>query len=112
MLRRLYRESAPYPRASVGNGLSDLARWLPDLVYGLVEELVAGGDKNSYWIAYRACRNLVKQDPIRVMDLLHVDEYRYKAAVTTRNRGPARNVGPAGPGAASQAGVDIQERGD
>jgi len=53
------------PRTSVGNNLSDLARRLPELVYGLVEELVAGGDNNSYWIAYRACRNLVKQDPVR-----------------------------------------------
>lgn len=76
VLRRLFRESAPYPRTSVGNGLSDLARRLPDLVVGLVKELVASGDKNSYWIAYRACRNLVKHDPIKVMDLLQVDEYR------------------------------------
>jgi 3-methyladenine DNA glycosylase AlkC len=84
VLRRLFRESAPYPRTSVGNNLSDLARRLPELVYGLVEELVAGGDKSSYWIAYRACRNLVKQDPIRVMDLLQIDEYRYKTAAYTR----------------------------
>lgn len=84
-LRRLFRESAAYPRASVGNGLSDLARRLPDLVYGLVEELAASGDKNSYWIAYRACRNLVKRDPIRVMDLLKVDEYRYKTATYRRS---------------------------
>ena len=84
VVRRLFRESAPYPRASVGNGLSDLARRLPELVYGLVGELVASGDKNSYWIACRACRNLVKQDPVRVMDLLGVDEYRYKAAMYKR----------------------------
>jgi hypothetical protein len=62
----------------VGNNLSDLARRLPDLVYDLVRELVDSGDENSYWIAYRACRNLVKADPVRVMDLLAVDEYRYK----------------------------------
>ena len=84
ILRRLFRESAPYPRTSVGNGLSDLARRLPELVYDLVEDLVAGGDKNSYWIAYRACRNLVKRDPIKVMELLKVDEYRYKAATYKR----------------------------
>ena len=87
VLHCLFRESAPYPRTSVGNGLSDLARRLPDLVYGLIEELVASGDKNSYWIAYRACRNLVKRDPFRVMDLLKVDEYRYKTAVTKRSDG-------------------------
>jgi len=84
ILRRLFRESAPYPRTSVGNGLSDLAGRLPELVYSLVEELMAGGDKNSYWIAYRACRNLVKRDPIKVMDLLQVDEYRYKTAIYKR----------------------------
>lgn len=25
-----------------------------------------------------ACRNLVKKEPLKVMDLLEVDEYRYK----------------------------------
>ena len=84
VLRHLFGESAPYPRTSVGNNLSDLARRLPELVYGLVEELVASGDKHSYWIAYRACRNLVKQEPVRVMDLLGVDEYKYKKAVYRR----------------------------
>ena len=81
VLRHLFQESAAYPRTSVGNTLSDLARRLPELVYGLVAELVASGDKNSYWIAYRACRNLVKQEPLRVMDLLGVDEYRYKERI-------------------------------
>lgn len=85
VLRHLFREHSPYPRASVGNNLSDLARRLPDLVYGLVEELVASGDENSYWIAYRACRNLVKREPIRVMDLLKVDEYQYKMAKYRRS---------------------------
>jgi 3-methyladenine DNA glycosylase AlkC len=78
ILRNLYREASPYPRTSVGNNLSDLARRLPDLIYELVEELVGSGDKNSYWIAYRACQNLVRADPVKVMDLLRVDEYRYK----------------------------------
>lgn len=78
ILKFLFKESAPYPRTSVGNNLSDLSKHLPDLIYKLVEELVASGDKNSYWIAYRACRNLVKQDPLKVMNLLGVDEYRYK----------------------------------
>jgi hypothetical protein len=66
--------------------LSNLARKLPDLVYGLVKELVGSGDKNSYWIAYRACRNLVKKDPLRVMDLLKVDEI-YKRDDYQRNQG-------------------------
>jgi len=85
VLRHLFQESVPYPRTSVGNNLSDLARRLPEQVYGLVEELVDSGDKHSYWIANRACRNLVKAEPIRVMDLLKVDEYKYKKAVYKRD---------------------------
>lgn len=85
ILRNLFRESSAYPRTSVGNNLSDLARHLPDHVFKLVEELVASGDRNSYWIAYRACRNLVKKQPTRVMNLLQVDEYRYKKRVYKRS---------------------------
>jgi 3-methyladenine DNA glycosylase AlkC len=88
ILRNLFRESSEYPRTSVGNNLSDLARHLPDLVFGLVKELVASRDRNSYWIAYRACRNLVKKEPIRVMNLLCVDEYRYKKRVYKRSEHP------------------------
>ncbi len=85
ILRNLFKESSPYPRTSVGNNLSDLARHLPDLVYDLVKELVESRDENSYWIAYRACRNLVKKEPIKVMDILKVDEYKYKKRVHKRS---------------------------
>ena len=85
ILRKLFKESAQYPRTSIGNNLSDLARNLPNLVFELVEELVASGDRNSYWIAYRACRNLVKKEPIKAMNLLQVDEYRYKKRVYKRS---------------------------
>jgi 3-methyladenine DNA glycosylase AlkC len=84
ILRHLFTESKPYPRTSVGNNLSDIARRHPELVYELVAELVAMNDKHAYWIAYRACRNLVKKEPIRVMDLLGVDEYKYKKRVHRR----------------------------
>jgi len=66
----------------VGNGDG---RRQPELVYGLVGDLVASGDPNSGWIAHRACRNLVKVDPRRVMDLLGVDEYHYKDRNFYRN---------------------------
>lgn len=85
ILRHLFKESNPYPRTSVGNNLSDIARRNPELVYQLVNELVSMDDKNAYWIATRACRNLVKHDPIRVMDLLGVDEYKYKKRVYKRS---------------------------
>ena len=88
ILRSMFKESSPYPRTSVGNNLSDLARQLPDLVYDLVKELVDSGDKNSYWIAYRACRNLVKEEPVKVMDLLKVDEYKYKKRIHKRSGYP------------------------
>ena len=78
ILRYLFKESAPYPRTAVGNNLSDLSRQNPELIFELVAELAGNGDKNSYWIAYRACRNLVKKEPLRVMDLLKVNEYKYK----------------------------------
>ncbi|WXG46894.1 MAG: hypothetical protein WED05_09595 [Candidatus Atabeyarchaeum deiterrae] len=85
ILRNMFKESFPYARTSVGNNLSDLARKLPDLVYGLVKTLVESGDRNSFWIAYRACRNLVKKQPNKVMDLLKVDEYKYKTMVHRRS---------------------------
>jgi 3-methyladenine DNA glycosylase AlkC len=78
ILRLLFCEPHPYPRTSVGNNLSDLARQNPKLILGLVKELVESGDKSSYWIAYRACRNMVKESPEEIMDILGVDEYHYK----------------------------------
>jgi 3-methyladenine DNA glycosylase AlkC len=88
ILRNMFKERSPYPRTSVGNNLSDLARRLPDLVYDLVAELVKSGDDNSYWIAYRACRNLVKKEPVKVMDLLKVNEYKYKKRMHKRSGYP------------------------
>ena len=90
ILRNLFKESAVYPRTSVGNNLSDLAKRNPGLVYKLVKELVGSGNENSYWIAYRACRNLVKKEPDKVMKLLKVDEYKYKNR-TYKKRARKRN---------------------
>ncbi len=84
IISHLFQESDPYPRTSIGNNLSDWARIDPEMVYGYLNKLVDSGDKNSYWIAYRACRNLVKKEPIRVMDLLGIDEYKYKTRVHYR----------------------------
>lgn len=84
IISHLFKEPNPYARTSIGNNLSDWARIDPEMVYDYVRKLVASGDKNSYWIAYRACRNLVKREPIRVMDLFGVDEYKYKTRVHYR----------------------------
>jgi 3-methyladenine DNA glycosylase AlkC len=83
IIKHLFKEGKAYPRTSVGNNLSDLARHLPDLVYNIVEELVESGDKNSYWIAYRACRNVIKKEPEKVMQLLKVTSYKYKDRIHT-----------------------------
>ena len=84
IIQHLYQEEARYPRTSVGNSLSDWIRVNEELAYPILEELARNGDKNSYWIAYRACRNLVKKKPLLVMDLLGVDEYKYKNRVHYR----------------------------
>jgi 3-methyladenine DNA glycosylase AlkC len=76
ILRNLFKEEAPYPRTAVGNNLSDLSKRLPDLVLELVKELTGSGNENSYWIAYRACRNLVKKEPAKVKKLLNIDKYK------------------------------------
>jgi len=76
ILRNLFKESEKYPRTAVGNNLSDLAKQQPELVYKLVKELTKSGNENSYWIAYRACRSLVKKYKNKVLNLLNVDEYR------------------------------------
>ena len=78
IIQNLYYESDPYPRTSVGNSLSDWLRVDHNIAWPIVEELAENGDKNSHWIAYRACRNLVKKQPLKVMELLGVEEYKYK----------------------------------
>jgi 3-methyladenine DNA glycosylase AlkC len=85
VIKEMFKESSAYARTSVGNNLSDLARQCPETVYDVVGGLVENGDRNSYWIAYRACRNLVKTDALKVMDLLKVDEYRYKERIYKRS---------------------------
>ena len=78
VLRLMFREAHPYPRTSVGNNLSDLSRRQPELIYTIVQELKELNDDNSNWIAFRACRNLIKKEPSRVMDLLGLEEYHNK----------------------------------
>ena len=70
VIKHLFKESAPYPRTSVGNSLSDWMRVDQEIAWPIVVELAGNGDKNSYWIAYRACRNFVKKEPVLVMEML------------------------------------------
>jgi 3-methyladenine DNA glycosylase AlkC len=81
IIRELFRESDPYPRTSVGNSLSDWMRVNQELTWPIVSQLAASGDPNAYWIAYRACRNLVKKQPLQVLETLGVEEYSYKDRV-------------------------------
>ncbi|MBI9011800.1 MAG: hypothetical protein JEZ08_06165 [Clostridiales bacterium] len=85
VLRVLFEETDEYPRTSVANNLSDLSRKHPELILEVVEELMSTGDENSKWIAHRACRHLVIEEPIRVMNLLDVDQYKYKNKRYNRN---------------------------
>jgi len=85
VLQYMFKESSQYPRTSVGNNLSDLSRKHPELVFQIIAELVESGDQNSYWIACRACRNLVKKEPIRVMNALRLNEYKYKMRIHKRS---------------------------
>ncbi len=78
IIAHLFQESAAYPRTSVGNNLSDWMRVDMDTAWPIVEKLARSGNKNSHWIAYRACRNYVKKEPLKVMDLLNIEEYKYK----------------------------------
>jgi len=78
VLRLLFHETHAYPRTSVGNNLSDLSKDHPEKIFAVVEELIKTEDENSNWIAHRACRNLVRKYPERVMDTLGVNEYHYK----------------------------------
>lgn len=86
VLRFLFKESHEFPRVSVGNNLSDLSRKNPELIYGIVKELVGLQDENSDFIAHRACRNLVKSDAERVLDLLGLEVYAYKGQKFMRNQ--------------------------
>lgn len=78
IIKHLFQESVPYPRTSVGNNLSDWMRVNQDIAWPILTDLAQNGNKNSYWIAYRACRNQVKKNPGQVLELLKVDRYRYK----------------------------------
>ena len=78
IIENLYHESSAYPRTSVGNSLSDWMRIDEALILPVVKEIASNGDENSYWIAFRACRNLVKKQPMLVMDILSTDSYIYK----------------------------------
>lgn len=78
IIQNLFKEQDDYPRTSVGNSLSDWMRIDEENTLKIVAELAVNGNSNSYWIAYRACRNLVKKNPVLVMDMLKTDRYIYK----------------------------------
>jgi len=84
ILQLFYKESSVYPRTSTGNSLSDWMRIDQEKTLKIVKTLANNNDKNSYWIAYRACRNLVKKEPLLVMDILKIDHYKYKDRIFNR----------------------------
>lgn len=78
ILELMYEENDEYPRTSVGNSLSDWMRIDEKRTLEVVKKLAGSGNKDSCWIAYRACRNLIKKEPVLVMDILKIDRYKYK----------------------------------
>jgi 3-methyladenine DNA glycosylase AlkC len=78
IISNLYREHEEYPRTSIGNSLSDWMRIDKERTLRIVKKLAKSGNKDSHWIAYRACRNLVKKEPLLVMEMLGIDHYKYK----------------------------------
>ncbi len=86
ILELLYKEPEAYPRTSVGNSLSDWMRIDEKKTFEVIKKLASNGDANSYWIAYRACRNFVKKEPLLVMDTLKKDCYKYKDRLYYRNQ--------------------------
>lgn len=85
IIEHLFEESDSYPRTSAGNALSDWMRIDEERTRKIVERLAKSGNKNSRWIAFRACRNLVKKDPDWVLETLGVNEYGYKDRFFTRD---------------------------
>jgi 3-methyladenine DNA glycosylase AlkC len=63
---------------SVANNLSDLSKKNPSLILKEISDLASMNDRNSYSIAYRASRNLVKENPLEIMNILKINEYKYK----------------------------------
>ena len=85
ILKNLFSEAKPYPRSSVGNNLSDWARKDKEMVLEIVKKLIESGDTNSEKIAHRTCRNIVKKEPLLVLDILKTDIYKYKKHIYRRN---------------------------
>ncbi len=78
IIEHLFEESEEYPRTSVGNSLSDWLRVNKTVILPFVEKLAKSNNENARWIAYRACRNVIKDDPIAIMNMLNVESYKYK----------------------------------
>lgn len=78
IISHLLEESDAYPRSSVGNNLSDWFRVNECITWPIVEQLAQSSNEHARWIAYRACRNVVKKSPARVMQMLGIGEYKYK----------------------------------
>ncbi|MHA2224305.1 MAG: DNA alkylation repair protein [Candidatus Hodarchaeales archaeon] len=72
LLKNLNMDPSLYVRKSVGNNLSDISRREPKLVLAtLYNWLVENNyDKRTFFIARKACRNIIKEFPLEVNELL------------------------------------------
>jgi 3-methyladenine DNA glycosylase AlkC len=72
ILKYLNRDPSLYVRKSVGNNLSDISRRQPELVLATLHEWLLENeyDNRTFFIARKACRNIVKNNPKGVNKLL------------------------------------------
>ncbi len=72
ILKYINRDPSLYVRKSVGNNLSDISRRNPELVLETLREWLLENDydKRTLFIARKACRNIVKNNPKDVNKLL------------------------------------------
>lgn len=72
ILKNLNCDPSLYVRKSVANNLSDISRNYPDLVLLTLDEWLSENDyqKRTFFIARKACRNIVKTKPEAVNKLL------------------------------------------
>jgi hypothetical protein len=63
-----------------GGTLAELSRHYPEQVLIFLARELPRGNLHTYWIAYRACAELVRNKKYRdkVLKLLNIDEYSYK----------------------------------
>ncbi|MBU0580629.1 MAG: DNA alkylation repair protein [Candidatus Margulisbacteria bacterium] len=80
ILKWFMRDSAMPIKEVLGNNLNELAKKQPEIIMEFVERQLKLGNLHTYWIVYRAARDLVKNTKYRsrILKLLKIDAYTYQ----------------------------------